>query len=190
MAKVIDSILEFRSEELGLYDVTTGKLAEKTSTMDIDTLYPQYDYLKRLSDLAKTTFYVFIEYNGKEWLRDRNLEDFERAQEENLKFYKNLYTHTISRERKRRLIDLIKDFPASTVEQYKDVCLFEKKSQIDKYLAGRLRWYEEQKHIPDLIKKVHHSNLFEVKRIHLYQLKINKENTKKFLDSIFEDQPI
>jgi len=187
LAKVVDSILEFRAIELGLIPVTTGELAERLSSLDIDTLFPQYDYAKRLLDLAKTTFYVSIGYEGKDWLRDLDLKDFEKSQEDNLKFYKSMYTQTISRERKERLTEFVRLLPENTTEQYKHVQLFEEEGQIKKYLTEYLRPYEELENIPLLIQKAFKSKFFETKRNWLYHLKVNKQNTKKFLDSVFEE---
>lgn len=187
LAKVVDSILEFRAIELGLIPVTTGELAERLSSLDIDTFYPQYDYAKRLLDLAKTTFYVSIGYEGKDWLRDLDLKDFEKSQEDNLKFYKSMYTQTISRERKERLTEFVRLLPENTTEQYKHVQLFEEEGQIKEYLTEYLRPYEELENIPLLIEKAFKSKFFETKRNWIYHLKVNKQNTKKFLDSVFEE---
>lgn len=135
LAKVIDSILEFKAEDLGLYDVTTGELAEKSSTMNIDTAFPQYDYSRRLWNLANTTFSGLIEYDGREWFIDQDLAGFDRMQEDNINFYRSLRAQPVSGNRKERIVEVIRLFPDSTAEQYKDVLLFKKKSQIKGYLA-------------------------------------------------------
>lgn len=112
------------------------------------------------------------------------MENVNRMQEDNLKFYSSLKVQPNSRNRKDRIIEAIRLFPDSTEEQYKYVLLFEKKEQIQRYLAERLEGYVDQKNFPDIIEKMFQSKLFEIKRNHLYSIKINKENVKGLLDSI------
>ena len=125
LANVIDSILDLRAKDKGLYTVSDSQLAESLSVFNIETNFPGYDYLKRNINLANDKFKILIEFDGKKWVKTQKFNDLKKQHEGNLKFYKEASERIRLQERKMRINNAIQLLDSNlTKDRLQDLHLF------------------------------------------------------------------
>jgi hypothetical protein len=185
IAKIVDRILVLRikKEEMKLFGVRDGELAERFTPLNIDTYFPGYDYRKRFMSLAKTNIKILIEFDGEKWVELHRFNHLEAQHANNMKFYKAI-KNIKSKERKERLIQALDLLWASKKSQYIYVNLSEAKEELEEYVCKVFEEYEEKDKVDGLVKKAIETGLFEYGKKELYYLKVNRDKLQEFLRQI------
>lgn len=71
MAAVVDSILDLKAKEMGLFSMLDEEFRISKSILtpfNRRNYFPGYDALKRYENLAKTKFRILIEFDGEKWV--------------------------------------------------------------------------------------------------------------------------
>jgi hypothetical protein len=106
LAKVVDTVLETigKDKGLGLYTVRDGQLAESLSPFNIREQLPGYDFVKRYTNLADTTFKVLIEFDGKKWIKTQKPNEVKKHIYDNRKSFAEYYSkHILSHDKRKRI---------------------------------------------------------------------------------------
>jgi hypothetical protein len=186
LAHVIDSILDLKAKDMGLYTVSDSQLAENLSVFNIETNFPDYDSVKRKIDLANNNFNVVIEFDGEKWVKTQKLDDLEKQREDNLKFYKEASERILLQERRIRINNAIQLLDSNlTKDRLQDLHLFETKAELKEFVYKSFQLDEKDDNkLKELIKKAFATGLLECDRKVLYHLKMNKEKIQEFYNSI------
>lgn len=186
MAHVIDSILDLKAKDMGLYTVSDSQQAENLSVFNIETNFPGYDSVRRKIDLANNNFKVSIEFDGEKWVRTQKLDDLEKQYEDNLKFYKEASERILLQERRIRINQAIQLLDTNlTKNRLQDLHLFETKAELKEFVHKTFELYEtDNNKLKELVREAFATGLLKYDREVLYHLKMNKEKIQEFYNSI------
>ena len=172
---MIDSIFGTLEDDLGLFTVRDGKLAEN-SISSYEDQFPGYDFLRRYKNLANTDFKLLIEYNGKKWLKPQRLNELERKINGMRKSFNNYHGKILSRDRRRRINDALVSLFQIREDSFKLVHLFLEEQDIMEYLYKHFEFYgEKNNNLEEIVNKAFVCGLFQTDEKILSYLKVNPE---------------
>ena len=167
LAKVVDTILETigKDKGLGLYTVRDGQLAESLTPFNMQEQYPGYDFLKRYSKLADTSFKILIEFDGKKWIKTQRSSDVRKHVFNKRKSFAEYYSKQIlSQDRRKRINEALqilvdKNDWNKVKENLKWSHLFENKIELTEYLTQHFGFYGEKNNPKEIVDKAFESGL-------------------------------
>lgn len=185
LARVVDSIFETLEDDLGLFTVRDGKLAENSISSYQDQ-FPGYDYLRRYKNLAKTDFKLLIEFNGKEWFKPLRLNELERWINGMRKSLTNFHqVKILSPDRRRRINDAFVNLIQVREDSFKHVHLFLEEQDIRQYLYKHFEFYgEKNNNLEEIVNKAFECGLFQTDKKTLSYLKVNPEKYQSFIATL------
>lgn len=186
LARVVDSILETLEDELRLFTVRDGQLAENTIS-SYQNQFPGYDYLRRYKNLANTDFKLLIEFNGKKWFKPQRLNELERQINGMRESLTNFHQEKIfSPDRRRRINDALVNLYQIREDSFKHVHLFSEEQDIREYLYKHFEFYgEKNNNLEEIVNKAFDCGLFQTDEKTLSYLKVNHEKYSSFIKLLY-----
>jgi hypothetical protein len=187
LAAVVDSILDLKAKDMGLLTILDQKIRDELTTSTLDDQFPSYDYMKRYEQLAKTDLKVLIEFKGQEWVEKQNFEDLERNIADRKKRYKEFSKNAremASDIQIRKAVSHLAGNTNLTKNTLQANRLFASRQELNTFILNEFKLVNQGQDGQKIIKEAFKSRLFEVKKMPLVHLKVNKEKELQFYKSL------
>jgi hypothetical protein len=186
LAKVVDTVLETigKDKGLGLYTVRDGQLAESLSPFNIQQQLPGYDFVKRYTKLADTTFKVLIEFDGKKWIKTQKLNEVKKHIYDNRKSFAEYYSkHILSHDKRKRINEALqiladKNDWNKVKNNVKWSHLFENEEELTKHLSQHFESYGEKSNPKEVVDKAFESGILQTQNKKIIHLTLDPDPKK------------
>jgi hypothetical protein len=186
LALVVDSILDLRAKEMGLFSILHEEHRDRLTPFNIRSYFSGYDAIKRYEDLAKTRFRVLIEFNGEKWVSKQDFEDLERRIENSRDhFSKNIGLINERAAFNKGIYNLLSGGDLS-VAKLRSNHLFNDREELREYLKDhfKINQITNKNQINMILKNGFDTGFFSIEKRTLYHFKVRKEKELQFLDSL------
>jgi len=149
--------------------------------------FPGHDALKRYENLAKTKFSVLIEFDGEEWVSNKNFEDLEKNVQEERDSWSQFGHHlTDERVRLNKAIYNLSDGGDLSTVYLNAMHLFHNRMEMKEYLANHLKNNQitDEDRLATILKNGFATGFFSVEKKTLFYLKVRKDKELQFFKSL------
>ena len=190
VASVVDSILDFKAKDMGLFTIFDQQFRDEVTIFNMDTYHPAYDYIKRYLNLASSDFKVLIEYEGKKWAESQNFEDVEKNVEDTREFYNKFSEDIGVLDRNIRInkaiYSLLQGGGELTERSLETYLMFDSQKKLHEFIYNYFKLYQvgNEDKVKDIVQKALESGFFKIEEKVFYCLKVNKANKLQFFNSL------
>jgi DNA-binding transcriptional regulator GbsR (MarR family) len=186
LANIVDTVLETigKTKGLGLYTVRNGELAESLTPFNIQEQRPGYDFLKRYTKLADTTFNILIEFNGKKWIKAQKPNEVKKHAYDNRKSFAEYYSKQIlSHDKWKRINEALqiladKNDWNKVKNNVKWSHLFENEEELTKHLSQHFESYGKKSNPKEVVDKAFESGILQTQNKRLIHLTLDPDPKK------------
>jgi hypothetical protein len=186
-AAIVDSILDLKAKDMGLFTILDQKLRDELTMFALDEQFPTYDYMKRYKQLATTNLKVLIEFKGREWVEKQNFEDLERSIEDRRKSHREFSNkaHLKARDIQiRKAVSQLAGGSNLTKNTLQANRLFASRQELNTFILNVFKLVYQGEDEQKIIKQAYKSGLFEVKKMPLIHLYVKKDRELQFYKSL------
>jgi hypothetical protein len=191
IAAVVDSILDLRAKEMGLFSMLDEESRKRFTPFNYHIVFPGYDAIKRYEDLAKTKFSVLIEFDGSKWASKQDFEDLEKRIEKERDYLSEPIRLIDQRVGLNKAIySLLSGGDLSTAKLQANH-LFNTPEELNEYVINHLKVHQvtNENRLNSIIEKAFDTEFFSIEERKYYYLKVSKDNELDFHKSLSISSP-
>lgn len=185
-AAVVDSILDLKAKQMGLFTILDEEFREKITTSNLNVLFPGYDAFKRYEDLARTKFSILIEFDGEKWASKRDFEDLEKKFEKRVEFFsENIHVMDQRVGFNKAIYNLLSGGDLWIAKLHANH-LFGNREELTEYLTHhfKINGITDKNQLSAILKNGFDTGFFSEEKMRLSYLKVRKDKELQFLNSL------